>query len=169
MSGRRARQNRARETGTGRPRKRGRSRRRAADRRKRIRSVTFFSIAAAVLSLAAYLVKPAIFGRAGPPADAAIIDVAADMGGFDRSVIRIRAGEPVTIRLTSLDNRFHTDGGGRHQFAVDELGVNIIAPSLESAAETFTATDPGTYTFYCNICCGGKANPTMTGTLVVEA
>lgn len=169
MSGRRAKRDRARKPGGGKSRRQGRSRRQEAARRKRRRSLTFFSIAIAALSLAAYLLKPAIFGRGGPPPDAAIIDVSADMGGFDRRVIRVKAGEPVTIRLTSLDNRFHTDGGGRHQFAVDELDVNIIAPSLGSASETFTPTEPGRYTFYCDICCGGKANPTMSGTLVVEA
>lgn len=169
VSGRRAKKDRVGKPGSGKRRRGGRSRRGEAVRRSRRRRWTFFSIAVAALSLAAYLLKPAIFGRAGPPADAAIIDISADMGGFDRRVIRVKAGEPVTVRLTSLDNRFHTDGGGRHQFAVDELDVNIIAPSLGSASETFTPTKPGTYTFYCDICCGGKANPTMSGTLVVGA
>ncbi|GMV05179.1 MAG: hypothetical protein AMXMBFR53_14580 [Gemmatimonadota bacterium] len=98
-----------------------------------------------------------------------MIEIAADMGGFDRRVIRVRGGEPVTVRLTSLDNRFHTDGGGRHQFAVDELGVNIVAPSLGSASQTFTPEEPGEYVFYCDVCCGGRANPTMSGRLIVEA
>lgn len=57
-----------------------------------------------------------------------MIDVAADMSGFDQKDIHVTAGEPVTIRLTSLDNSHHTDGGGQHQWAVDELGVSIIAP-----------------------------------------
>lgn len=128
----------------------------------------FFAIAIATLALAAYLLKPALFGRSGPPANAAVIDVSADMGGFDRSEIRVQAGKPVTLRLTSLDTRFHTDGGGRHQLAVDELGVNIVAQPLGSASQTFTPTVPGVYTFYCDICCGGRANPRMTGTLIVE-
>ncbi len=169
MSGRRSKRIRAsREVDAGKTRRRGRKRHRTVARRKRTRSWTYLTVAAGVLSLAAYLVNPAIFGRKGPPPDSAIIDVSADMGGFDRSVIRVKAGEPVTVRLTSLDNRFHTDGGGRHQFAVDELGVNIIAPSLGSASETFTPTEPGEYTFYCDICCGGRANPTMSGKLIVE-
>lgn len=104
--------------------------------------------------------------RPGPDPD--VIDVAIDMKGFDTSELRVPAGEPVTLRLTSLDGPFHLDGGGKHQLAVDELGVNIIAPARGSASATFTATEPGTYVFYCDICCGGRANPTMTGTLVVE-
>jgi len=96
-----------------------------------------------------------------------VIDIAADMGGFDRKTVRVRAGEPVTVRLTSLDNSHHTDGGGRHQWAVEELGVDIVAPPLGSSYRTFTPDKPGTYTFYCDICCGGRANPAMSGKLIV--
>lgn len=131
------------------------------------RTAAYLAVVAITLALAGYFLKPAIFGRGGPAQDAAVIDIAADMGGFDQRVIRVRAGEPVTVRLTSLDNRFHTDGGGRHQFAVDELGVSIIAPALGSASGTFTPSEPGTYVFYCDICCGGRANPSMSGKLVV--
>ncbi|OUC09382.1 cytochrome C oxidase subunit II, partial [Litorilinea aerophila] len=76
---------------------------------------------------------------------------------------------PVTIRLRSLDNQYHTDGGGQHQWAVDELNVSVIAPPLGSNTITFTPTEPGEYQFYCDICCGGRANPNMQGTLIVEA
>lgn len=133
------------------------------------RRVLFYVIAGASLGLAAYFIAPALRPtRTGSP-DSSVIEIAADMGGFDRRVIRVRGGEPVTVRLTSLDNRFHTDGGGRHQFAVDELGVNIVAPSLGSASQTFTPEEPGEYVFYCDVCCGGRANPTMSGRLIVEA
>ena len=74
----------------------------------------------------------------------------------------------MTIRLSSLDNSHHTDGGGKHQWAVDELGVNIVAQPLGSQYATFTPQQAGSYTFYCDICCGGRANPSMNGTLVVE-
>ncbi len=52
--------------------------------------------------------------------------------------------------------------------AVDELAVSIIAPPEGSNFATFTPTKAGTYTYYCDICCGGRANPTMQGTLIVE-
>lgn len=159
MSGRRAKRLRGeRKFGTGSDpvRKRGRSK------------VVFVTLTAAVLATAGYLLKPALFGRDIPVA-AGVIDVSVDMAGFSESVIRVRVGEPVTVRITSLDNRYHRDGGGKHQFAVDELGVNIVAPPLGSALQTFTPTEPGTYVFYCDICCGGRANPTMTGKLIVEA
>lgn len=91
------------------------------------------------------------------------------MGGFNRQEIRVKAGEPVTVRLTSLDTPYHTDGGGKHQWAVDELGVSIVAPPKGSESATFAPDKPGVYTFYCDICCGGRANPSMQGTLIVEA
>lgn len=144
--------------------------RHAHSRRSRaLRGVAFATLSVAVLGLAVYWLFPAWFRPALPSLDGTVIDVAADMGGFDQDVIRIREGEPVTVRLTSLDSSMHTDGGGRHQWAVDELGVSVIAPALGSNTVTFTADKPGTYTFYCDICCGGRANPSMQGTLIVAS
>ena len=136
-------------------------------RRQRKRAATFSVIGVLVLGAAGYLLfdafwKPALSRMAGN-----VIDISADMGGFSRKEVRIKAGEPVTVRLRSLDNSHHTDGGGKHQWAVDELRVNIIAPPEGSSYQTFTPDKPGTYTFYCDICCGGRANPTMSGRLVV--
>jgi heme/copper-type cytochrome/quinol oxidase subunit 2 len=90
------------------------------------------------------------------------------MSGFNVREIRVTAGEATTLRLTSLDTQFHTDGGGQHQWAVDELDVSVVAPPKGSNSITFTPNRPGTYTFYCDICCGGRANPSMQGTLIVE-
>jgi len=132
-----------------------------------LKPAIFVLLLAVVGGLTVYLVGPWSAVEL-PDSDPDVIDVAIDMKGFDTSEIRVRAGEPVTIRLTSLDGPFHLDGGGKHQLAVDELGVNIIAPARGSASDTFTPTEPGTYVFYCDICCGGRANPTMTGTLIVE-
>ncbi len=98
-----------------------------------------------------------------------VITIQAAMDGFDMQTIRVKAGETVKVNLRSLDNEHHTDGAGKHQFAIDELGVNIIANPLSVSSGTFVATKAGTYTFYCDICCGGKANPTMNGKFIVEA
>ena len=134
---------------------------------QRMRATTFTVISALVLGAAGYLLFEAFAGPKLPPIAGNVIDIKADMGGFSRKEVRVKAGEPITVRLTSLDNSHHTDGGGKHQWAVDELGVNIIAPPLGSSSKTFTPAKPGTYTFYCDICCGGRANPTMSGRLVV--
>lgn len=144
-------------------------RRLARQRERRVRAATFAVIGVVVLGLAGYLLVSAFVKPALPPMAGNVIDVSATMSGFDMSEIRVKAGQPVTVRLTSLDNSHHTDGGGQHQWAVDELGVSIIAPPEGSSYATFTPEAPGTYTFYCDICCGGRANPTMQGSLIVEA
>lgn len=144
------------------------SRRQARLRRERIRKAIYIGIVIGVLGLSAFLIKSALFRPPPPPMVGNVIDIAADMGGFDKDDIRVKVGEPVTIRLTSLDNSHHTDGGGQHQWAVDELGLDVIAQPLNSNYVTFTPDEPGTYTFYCDICCGGRANPTMIGTFIVD-
>ncbi|MBI3176656.1 MAG: cupredoxin domain-containing protein [Chloroflexi bacterium] len=138
------------------------------ERANKIRAIAFAVIGLGVLGLAGYFLvtaftRPTLQAMAGN-----VIDVAADMGGFDMKLIRVKVGQPVTVRLTSLDNSHHTDGGGKHQWAVDELEVSIVAPPEGSNYATFTPTKAGTYIYYCDICCGGRANPTMQGTLIVE-
>lgn len=137
-------------------------------RQRRIRKAIFAVLIVGVLGLAGYFLVSAFF-RPPPPAMAGnVIDIAAGMDGFDKTEIHVIVGEPVTIRLTSLDNSYHTDGGGKHQLAVDELGLNVIVQPESSDYVTFTPNKPGTFVFYCDICCGGRANPTMNGTLIVE-
>jgi len=148
--------------------KRAREERNRAQRRQlRARAAAFGVVSVLVLGAAGYLLYQAFWKPNLPRMAGNVIDISADMGGFSRKEVRVKAGQPVTVRLRSLDNSHHTDGGGKHQWAVDELGVNIIAPAEGSSSRTFTPERPGTYTFYCDICCGGRANPTMSGRLVV--
>lgn len=143
------------------------SRRVARQRQGRKNKILFSLITVTILGLAGFLLFHAFYK---PPLPVAknVIDVSADMGGFDKTEIRVKVGEPVTIRLRSLDNPYHTDGGGKHQWAVDEFNVSIIAPPEGTAMATFTPTKVGEYTFYCDVCCGGRANPSMNGKLIVE-
>jgi len=134
---------------------------------RRLNKFVFTGIVLTVLGLAGVLLFNAFY-RAPLPVAGNVIDIAADMGGFDKDVIRVKLGDPITIRLRSLDNSHHTDGGGKHQWAVDEFKANVVAPPEGTAMTTFTPTKPGTYVFYCDICCGGRANPTMNGKLIVE-
>jgi heme/copper-type cytochrome/quinol oxidase subunit 2 len=130
---------------------------------------TYALIVLVAVSGAVWLLAPAFWSAGPSPAGAEVVEIKGTMGGFSHSVIRAKAGRPLTVRLTSVDTRFHTDGGGKHQFAIDALGVNIIAPPLGTREATFTPPAPGTYEFYCDVCCGGRANPTMVGKLIVEA
>ena len=143
-------------------------RKEAHARQRKIRSLVFTVIVLGVLGLAGYYIKQAFFRPPPPPMAGNVIDVSGSMDGFDKKEIHVKVGQPVTIRLTSMDNSAHTDGGGKHQWAVDELGVNVIAQPESSNIVTFTPDKAGTYTFYCDICCGGRANPTMNGELIVE-
>lgn len=137
-------------------------------RQQNIRALAFAVVVTLVLGTAGYLLYSA-FSNKIPAAAANTIDVAVDMAGFNMKEIRLKAGQPVTVRVTSLDNSHHTDGGGQHQWAVDELGVSIIAPPLGNNSATFTPDKPGEYTYFCDVCCGGRANPSMQGKLIVEA
>ena len=135
---------------------------------RRIRSTVFAVLVVSVLGLAGYYLKSAFFRPPPAPMAGNVIDIQASMSGFDQKEIHVKVGQPVTLRLTSLDNSHHTDGGGKHQLAVDELGVNIITQPESSNYMTFTPSKTGSFTFYCDICCGGKANPTMNGQIIVE-
>ena len=128
----------------------------------------YLILVGAALVVAVWLLVPSPRVDTAVPAGSQLVEIDGTMGGFSTREIRVKAGRPVTIRLTSVDTQYHTDGGGKHQWAVDELGLNIIAPPLRSKYVTFTPSKPGTYTFYCDICCGGRANPTMSGRLVVS-
>ena len=113
-----------------------------------------------------------VFDRLQPPGtpEAGALQVHASMDGFDPNQLTVKAGQTVKIQLASMDTSMHSDGGGWHQFAIDELHVNWRVGPESSQVFDFTApATPGTYTYYCDICCGGKANPSMQGKLTVTA
>ncbi len=133
-----------------------------------LRIALFGVIAVAVIGLAGFVLVDRLQGP--PTLDATAIRVNADMGGFDPGDLTVTAGETVRIEFASLDTAYHSDGGGWHQFAIDELGIDWQVGPKSSQLFTFVAPDqPGRYAFYCDICCGGKENPSMQGTLTVTA
>ena len=138
-------------------------------RRRLWKRWTYLFVVAAVVAGVGWLLAPALWSTGTRAVGADVVEIKGTMGGFSTSLIRAKAGRPLTVRLTSVDTRFHTDGGGKHQFAIDALGVNIIAPPQGTQEATFTPSAPGVYEYYCDICCGGKANPTMQGKLIVES
>lgn len=135
------------------------------------RPLRLAAFAGVVLLVGTLAIGLVVSRLAGPAAtDAAAIGVRASMGGFDPGALTVKAGGTVRIELTSLDTPFHSDGGGWHQFAIDELGVDWqVGPQSSAVFELTAPATPGTYTWYCDICCGGKENPSMLGTLTVEA
>lgn len=128
----------------------------------------FASIAVVVGIVAANLVAD----RLQPPGvpEAGALQVHASMDGFDPDQLTVKAGQVVKLQLASMDTSMHSDGGGWHEFAIDALKVDFKVGPESSQVFTFTApSTPGDYQFYCDICCGGKDNPSMQGKLTVTA
>lgn len=142
--------------------------------RRRLKIGLFAATALAVLGISTFLVvSPLRAVRApapGPSTSAASVEnrqVVVTMGGFDPQTIRVPAGQPLAVRLVNPDSQFHTDGGGWHQFRIEALDVDLRIPPKSDRTQTFANLAPGTYEFYCDICCGGKENPAMRGVLEV--
>lgn len=123
--------------------------------------MAIFIIGAAVLAIVLPL-RP----RAGavPPVGTQVI---INMAGFSPARLQARVGTDLTLTLVNPDNRFHTDGGGWHQFRIEALDIDARIPPLAQKVVTLRRVQPGTYEFYCDLCCGGKANPAMRGILEV--
>ncbi|MEP7378092.1 MAG: cupredoxin domain-containing protein [Chloroflexota bacterium] len=144
------------------------SRRQAPVAGRRLRLGIFAVLAVTVGAVALGLA----IGRLLPPpaTDARAIQVHASMGGFDPEALTVRAGETVRIELASMDTSMHSDGGGWHQLAIDALGINWkVGPESSKVFEFTAPATAGTYDWYCDICCGGKQNPSMQGKLTVAA
>lgn len=135
---------------------------------RRLRFAMFAVIALVVGGVAIGLVVSRLQGPAAT--DTKAIQVHASMAGFDPPALTVTAGQPVKIELSSMDTSMHSDGGGWHEFAIDELGIDWKVGPLSSKVFEFTApSTAGTYSWYCDICCGGKENPSMQGKLTVTA
>jgi cytochrome c oxidase subunit II len=143
-------------------------RRVAATASRPFRIAAFVVIALVVGGLAIGLVVSRLQGPGA--SDTTAIQVHASMGGFDPPALTVKAGQSVKVELTSMDSSMHSDGGGWHQFAIDALGINWkVGPESSKVFEFTAPAAAGTYSWYCDICCGGKANPSMQGKLTVTA
>lgn len=78
---------------------------------------------------------------------------------FSETELRVKQGDVVTVKLNSLV--------GSHNFIIDELDVASLTVSSGNSTEvTFTATQKGTYEYYCSV--GDHRDLGMVGTLIVE-
>lgn len=128
-----------------------------------LRLAVFVAVVILVAGVAAWLLRPQQISQG-----AADQTITVTMAGFTPPDMRIAAGKATRIRLINPDSSHHTDGGGVHQFAVPGLGVDVKVQPESDKIVTIPASQPGTYAFYCDVCCGGKENPTMQGTIVVS-
>lgn len=130
-----------------------------------VRADKAFRVCAYLLALTIVISSIAYLLNTTEPANAETRLIVASMDGFSQNEVQVKRGVPVTIRLISVDSGASVE----HQWAVDELGLNLLVPPLGTNALTFTPEMPGVYTFYCDTCCGGREAPSMQGTLVVTA
>ena len=128
-----------------------------------VRVGLFLAAAVLVLGPALWLVRPMSSSAMG-----ADLNVNMSMTGFTPPNFSIPAGRPVSIQLNNVDSPFHgITNGALHQFAIDALGIDVRLDGKQSTVITLPAMEPGTYQFYCNVCCGGKVNPSMQGKITV--
>ncbi|MBU8566639.1 cytochrome C oxidase subunit II [Virgibacillus pantothenticus] len=87
------------------------------------------------------------------PSNATQLDISATK--FEQEEYNVTAGEKVTMKLSKEE--------GQHGIRIDELDVSIQG----DGEVTFTPSEPGEYTIYCNIPCG-EGHASMKSTLIVQ-
>lgn len=136
---------------------------------RRARAAAFAIVVVAIVGVGIVLAAGDLLGQRGTATTAGAIPVRMSMAGFDPTVIHAKPGETLTIDFWTTDAAPHLEGGV-HTWISPALGLNVELPAESRKTFTFTApTTPGDYDFWCDTCCGGKASPTMHGTLHVEA
>ena len=118
-----------------------------------------------IVGLAGFLALAPL--RADKPEALGGQQVVVSMAGFTPQRLTAKTGTDLTVTLVNPDSRFHTDGGGWHQFRVEALDLDVKIPPDSQRTVTLRNLRAGAYVFYCDVCCGGKENPSMRGILEV--
>jgi cytochrome c oxidase subunit 2 len=138
----------------------------AATGREKYGKVAFGAIVAVVLLGGLWLAFGNFLTR--PAAASGSISVQSSMAGFTPAEIHVKAGATVTLDWWTEDAAMHLQNGV-HTMISPELGLHESLPAQGRRAVAWTVPNkPGTYDVWCDSCCGGKANPQMHGTIVVE-
>lgn len=133
------------------------------------RVAAFLVIAAVILGAGTYLAASVFLGPRGTATVAGAIPMRISMDGFDPKVLDAKPGQAITIDWWNTDSPMMLTNGV-HTLISDALQVNDALPGNSRKTITLTAPDkPGDYDFWCDSCCGGKAEQKMHGTLHVSA
>lgn len=98
------------------------------------------------------------------PLDPNATQVRISMAGWDPATLTTKVGVPLKVDVMALDDAH----GAGHDFILNALNINEYVGSTQKVF-TLPAAQPGQYTFYCSLCCGGASSPTMVGTYTVQA
>lgn len=85
--------------------------------------------------------------------------ITAKQWSFSPSVIKVKKGDKVVLKLTSADVA--------HGMFIPDFGINAVIKPKEITVVEFVADKTGTFKFSCNIPCG-VGHIGMTGTIIVE-
>ena len=113
----------------------------------------------AAIALALVAPQPAV-SPASLDQSPRVVNVSAERFSFTPSEIRVKAGEPIEIRLKSED----TDHGFR--ILNTDIDVRIPKRGKGTATAAFRPAQEGRYTFECSHVCGA-GHGFMRGTIVV--
>jgi plastocyanin len=95
----------------------------------------------------------------GTSANEPSFDLTATNYQYSETELRVKQGDTVTVSITSEV--------GIHNFNIDELNVHSLTVTSGNTTEvTFTATQKGTFEYYCNI--SNHRELGMVGNLIVE-
>ncbi|HSW41724.1 MAG TPA: cupredoxin domain-containing protein [Patescibacteria group bacterium] len=136
----------------------------------RARPFIFAAVVVGVLAVGTYLAFGDFLNRPAPAtAGGTTITIHSSMAGNAPNEIRVKAGTTVTFDWWTQDSVLHLEGGV-HTLIAPELGFHEELPGESRRSFDWQVPDrPGTYVVYCDTCCGGKENPSMRGTIVIEA
>lgn len=98
-------------------------------------------------------------GELDPATGVRTVEVEAGSFYYKPNLIRVQKGEKVKIVMNSVDMM--------HDFNIDELNVKVpVTKSGATATAEFTASEAGTFEFYCSV--GQHRANGQVGTLIVE-
>lgn len=89
-----------------------------------------------------------------------LLEVKAFRFGFEPSVLKVKKGDTVMIKASTIDNE--------HGLAIPEYDVDLkLNPSEEPKTAVFVAEKAGEFAMFCSTPCG-SGHSSMKGQLIVE-